>query len=159
MKSKLLPLLVPVLLATTLVASASAANTRALNSLPTAWPDSGLAKFIFENLDLTTFRNSTGPRRRLGQLFFKDLGIRLGEVTEQSAVSDDPEFTYVVEVLAQRDYTKSGVKDVAICFSESANGGTYRDSHPYLVQLLEGRVVALAYDIASEPEAQSCNSP
>jgi hypothetical protein len=121
------------------------------------WPQQDVAKFVFDHIDLTTFRNSTGPRRKPGQRLFSDLGIRPGEATESRVVSALSDWTYVIQVLGRRDYNGDGVEEVAICFSDAAaNGGNYRASNPYLVQILDGRVVALAFEIDSLPEARGC---
>jgi hypothetical protein len=145
------------LLLTAFAASVPAATpTSSMQSAP-EWPRQNVAKFIFDHIDLTTFRNSTGPRRKPGQRFFADLGIHAGNFTETRVVSDLPDWTYVIQILGKHDYNGDGVEEVAICFSDAAaNGGNYRASHPYLVQILEGRVVALAFEIDSLPEARGC---
>src|SRR6478609_9566853 len=121
-------------------------------SAESAWPSSNLAEFVFTHLDLTSFRNSTGPRRETGKRYFGDLGIKPNKVSATSAVSDVDGWTYSVRILGQRDYNKDGVQEIAICFSDDAQEGTYSTQHPYLVQLLEGRAVALGYDITTDSD-------
>lgn len=125
----------------------------------TMWPKSKLAEFVFAHLDLSSFRNSTGPRRKIGQRFLSDLGIHPDKLSEGVAASDTPDWTYTVQILGQRDYNRDGVEELAICFSDKAGEGTYNTSTPLLVQLLEGRVVALAYDINGLREAADCKNP
>lgn len=120
------------------------------------WPAKGLPRFVFERLDLSSFPNSTGQLRKPGQRTFSDLGIAPTKVAETSAISTSEDWTYVVQILGQRDYNGDGVPEVAVCFSESASQGTYRASAPYLVQLVDGRAVALAVQIDSLAEAASC---
>ncbi len=122
------------------------------------WPDNDLAKFVFEHLDLSSFRNSTGPRRRAGQRFFKDLGVRPSQVSATEA-STDGEWRFSVRILGKRDYNKDGVEEVLICFSDVAQqGGSYLTRSSYILQFIEGRAIALAYDDESRAEESGCKS-
>lgn len=125
-----------------------------------SWPDRQLAKFVFERLDISSFRNSTGPRRKPGQRYFSDLGVRPDKLTETVASSDNGgEWFYQVRILGKSDYNKDGVQEVAICFSDAAtNGGSYRTTNHYVLQLLDGRAVALAFTEDSLAEAGDCKS-
>ena len=120
------------------------------------WPTKDLPRFVFDRLDLTSFGNSTRQRLTPGQRKFSDLGIAITKVTEDSAISSSEDWTYVVRILGQGDYNGDGVQDVAICFSENAGQGTYRASSAYLVQLVDGRAVALGTRIDGIPVAASC---
>ncbi len=124
------------------------------------WPDRELAKFVFERLDISSFRNSTGPRRKPGQRHFADLGIHPTKLTDTTASSDERgEWFFQIRVLGKSDYNKDGAQEVAICFSESAqNGGRYRAVSHYVLQLVEGRAVALAYTEDSLAESSNCRS-
>jgi hypothetical protein len=124
--------------------------------MATPWPKDNLAGLIFERLDLSTFRNSTGPRRQAGQRLFGDLGIHASKVSDTEATYISDSFSYTVQVPGRRDYNRDGVEDVAICFSGSATQASYRTNAPYLVQLINGRVMALAFEIDSSPEAKDC---
>jgi hypothetical protein len=125
-----------------------------------SWPDRQLAKFVFELLDISSFRNSTGPRRKSGQRHFSDIGIRPDKFTDTVASSDDGgQWFYQVRILGKADYNKDGVQDVAICFSDAAtNGGSYRTTNHYVLQLLDGRAVALAFTEDAIAEAGDCRS-
>ena len=124
------------------------------------WPDRELAKFVFERLDISSFRNSTGPRRKPGQRHFSDLGVHPNKLTDTTASSDDDgEWLYQIRVLGKSDYNRDGVPEVAICFIESAlNGGSYTASGHYVLQLLEDRAVALAYTEDSLAESSNCRT-
>ncbi len=121
------------------------------------WPDRNLAKFVFEHLDLTTFRNSTGPRRRPGDRFFQDLGIHPDQVSDTDAASTQDDWLYSVRILETRDYTGDGTPEVLICFSDKArNGGTYSATNSYVLQYIDGRAIALALDDDYRAEKAGC---
>lgn len=124
---------------------------------PVAWPASELAAFLFTHLDLTTFGNSTGPRRRPGQRFFGDLGVVPTRSDGLRAISDAGEWFYSVEILSQRDYNGDGELEVAICFRDQAlNGGTYRTSNAMVVQRYGDRVVPLRIAPGNDPAVAGC---
>ena len=126
---------------------------------PEAWPEQDLARFVFEHLDITSFRSSMGPRRSEGQRFFSDLGVHPNRVSETEAVSDDGGWSYSVRILGKRDYNRDGVDEVLICFSDVArDGGTYNTRKHLVVQLVEGRAIALAYTQDGEAEEAGCAS-
>jgi hypothetical protein len=120
------------------------------------WPSTDLAEFVFTRLDLTTFRNSTGPKREPGARFFSDLGIRPTKVSADEAMHDG-DWLYAVLVLERRDFNGDQVEEVAICFTDSAqNGGTYSTQKPLLLQLVGRRAIALDFEIDVELEAGEC---
>ncbi len=122
------------------------------------WPEKDLAKFVFEHLDLSSFRNSTGPRRRAGQRFFKDLGIHPSQVSATEATTDG-EWRYSVRILGKRDYNRDGVEEVLICFSDvSQGGGSYLTKSSYILQFVDNRAIALAYGDESRAEKSGCRS-
>ena len=125
---------------------------------PFMWPSGNLATFVFQHLDLTTFRNSTGPRRQEGQRLFADLGIKATRTSDTEAVSESDDWTYSIKVIARRDFNRDGVQEVAICFTDTARQGSYNVQQPLLLQWLEGRAVALAYDISTDSDAAQCKS-
>ncbi len=137
---------------------ASAFPMLAVAAEPSPWPNSDLATFVFQHLDLTTFPNSTGPRRKAGQRLFADLSIKPTRTSEMEAVSEDGDWTYSIKVLARRDFNGDGVQEVVICFSDVAGQGTYNIQQPLLVQMLEGRAVAIAFDFSVDSDATQCKN-
>ena len=126
---------------------------------PSTWPDRDLAKFVFEHLDLTSFRNSTGPRRRPGQRFFKDLNVHPDRVSETEAASTQGEWLYSVRILRTYDYSGDGRTEVLVCFSDVAqNGGSYSTISSYVLQFVDGRAIALAFDDENRAEEAGCKS-
>jgi hypothetical protein len=126
---------------------------------PSAWPERDLAKFVFEHLDLTSFRNSTGPRRRPGQRFYKDLDVHPDQVSETEAASTLGDWLYSVIVLRTYDYSGDGRPEVLVCFSDIArNGGSYFTINSYVLLFVDGRAVALAYDDGRRAEEAGCRS-
>jgi hypothetical protein len=123
-----------------------------------AWPTSNLATFVFEHLDIASFRNSTGPRRGPGQRLFSDLGIKPTRSSETEAAFESSAWTYSIKVLGRRDFNRDGVQEVAICFVDAAQQGTYSVQQPLLVQMLEGRAVAIAFDISTDSDAAQCQN-
>jgi hypothetical protein len=124
---------------------------------PGDWPERDLPAFVFAHLDLTSFRNSTGPSRRTGQRLFAELGIHPTETSDSTASSLSDGWFYRIRVLERRDFNGDGVDEVAVCFwDEARNGGSYRVQQPLLLQLVAGRAIALDFEIGGEGEGASC---
>jgi hypothetical protein len=124
---------------------------------PPTWPDKDLAKFVFEHLDLTSFGNSTGPRRRAGQVFLTDLGVHPDKASDTEAAATQGDWLYSVRILRKHDYDGDGTPEVLICFFDMAqNGGSYFKIDSYVLRLISGRAIALAYDDESFAEKSGC---
>jgi hypothetical protein len=136
-----------------------------LTAVPFAWaagelvsflPAAGLARFIAEDWDIRTISSSLNPRRTQQQSHFTDLGLSLSEATDSHVVLEDPDETYVIEVLKRGDANRDGIEDVIVCFSESAKGGgTLAGSHAFLLQKYSKTtsLVALAFTVR-DPQCQ-----
>lgn len=127
--------------------------------VPQRWPDADLARFVFEHLDLTSFRNSTAPRRRAGQRSFADLGIRPGRVTATEAATDDGEWLYSVRILHAAENIPDGRNVLLVCFRDAAlRRGSYDVTDHLVLQLIEGRAVAVALRDEARALAAGCGS-
>jgi hypothetical protein len=86
------------------------------------YPSQGIARFVVENLDVTSFPSSIGPRREKGKIYFKDYGLVEKTVTESAAelAEKGGGWRFSIKVL---EHSKSGI---LICLEDQAtNGGTY----------------------------------
>ena len=90
-------------------------------------------KAIYEKLNLSTFRNSTGPSRDKGDKYFSDLELPLTQISENSLTVETEDWTYSITVLNVRDFTKDGITDLEICFKDKAKFGTYNTQQPLLI--------------------------
>ncbi len=78
-------------------------------------------------------------------------------LTQTTATHDGARWFYEVRILALRDFNGDGHPDVAACFTDQArNGGTYRTREPLLLQLVDGRAIAVAFEIDTAKEADEC---
>jgi hypothetical protein len=86
------------------------------------YPKEKLAQFVIENLDVTSFPSSIGPRMSPGKTFFQDYGFvpRIVKDSEALLEEADGSWRFHIRVL---DRTDSGI---FVCFEDqAANGGTY----------------------------------
>jgi hypothetical protein len=96
-------------------------------------PDRWVAKFIGENLDLTTFRNSFGSRREPGMRHFADFGIRPTKTSDQLIEYDLNDWWYSISIRERRDENGDGLEDLIIVFTEKAKKGSYFSSKQLLI--------------------------
>ncbi|GGF12573.1 hypothetical protein [Pseudoalteromonas gelatinilytica] len=106
-------------------------------------------KAIYEKLNLSTFRNSTGPSRNKNDKYFSDLGLLLTKIGENSITVETENWTYSITVLDVRDFTKDDIIDIEICFNDKAKFGTYNAQQPILISQLSknGDYVALKFEV------------
>ena len=89
---------------------------------------------LAERLDLTSFPNSTGPRRDVGLFTFSDFGFTAVEADGPVVRFADPEdgWTFIVTLLEPRNGRQR------LCVEDKAeNGGSYHTRHAY--EVVEGR--------------------
>lgn len=113
------------------------------------FPESQLPKYIYEKLDVSTFRNSFGPKRTEKDRYFTDLGLPMDEVSEDFFTLDSKSWFYKVTIVRVKDVNRDGIEDIEICFQEKSREGTYSAQSPLLItQFSESsRLVALAYSV------------
>ncbi len=111
-------------------------------------------KLIYEKLNLSTFRNSTGPSRDNGDKYFSDLNLPLSKVTDNSLIIETDDWVYTITILKVRDFTKDGITDIAVCFNDKAKFATYHSQQPILItQFSEtSDYVALKFEVDGCPE-------
>jgi hypothetical protein len=78
---------------------------------------------VARNLDLTSFQNSVGPRRRAGKKTPEDYGfIRIDQVGSLATMTEKDGSWEITVTLISNDGP-----DATICFTDTAlNGGSYR---------------------------------
>ena len=96
-------------------------------------PTIGIGEFIGEKLDLTTFRNSFGPRREPGMRHFADFGIRPTKTTDQLIEYDLVDWWYSISIKERRDVNGDGLEDLIIAFTDKAKEGSYFSSTELLI--------------------------
>lgn len=104
---------------------------------------------IYKKLNLSTFRNSTGPSRNKGDRYFSDLNLPLTKVNENSLIVETEDWVYSITALNIRDFNKDGVIDVEICFNDRAKFGTYNAQQPILISQLSKNsdYIALKFEV------------
>ncbi|MGB3543033.1 hypothetical protein [Rubrivirga sp.] len=86
--------------------------------------DAALAGHLLSDLDLSSFRNSTGPRRAPSQRTLADLGVAVTRATVDHAEARTSGWLYTLTVLERGDANRDGVPDVTACFYDRALEGT-----------------------------------
>lgn len=122
------------------------------SALKSFLPKEKIELCIVDNLDLSTFRSSFGPRRGAGQRTFKDLGETAPTISSGTIDFKSDDWSYTIRILGRRDYNGDGLEDIAVCFVDRALKGTYNTSEPLLLTryAASDRLIALAYQVADK---------
>lgn len=132
-----------------LVTSANAGLEVPANKILSHLPSKDIEKFVVEKLDLSTFRNSFGPRREPGMRTFADFG--LGPTTASNGIIEfkEDDWNYTVKILGRRDYNNDGIEDLAIRFTDRSLVGSYRTESQLLLTRYsnDGKLIAIAYEL------------
>ncbi len=97
------------------------------------FPSDNLLKYVFKRLDLTTFRNSTGPQRQTNQRYFSELGYSLVNSRDDELVIESDNWIFTIKVLSQRDINNDGLEDLEICILDKSKTSTYFTQEPLLL--------------------------
>jgi hypothetical protein len=105
---------------------------------------------VAQNLDLTSFANSVGPRRKPGARLPADYGFTHVDGNDSLAVLSEPDRSWELSV----ELISRNGDDVVICFGDDArNGGTYHSQQPLTLHKgLDGVYRALD----ERPQVPSC---
>jgi hypothetical protein len=71
---------------------------------PPKYPTSGLAQFVIDNLDVTSFPSSVGPRRAKGKSSFQNYGIVPRKVSEANAELEEKDGNWSFHVAILRSF-------------------------------------------------------
>lgn len=94
------------------------AATFALFAAPAISEDDNSVRSLIANLDLTSFPNSTGPRRAAGKTTFADYGFSRVEMTPGGAKLTASDGSWVMSF----EIVSSSSDTVEICFHDQALG-------------------------------------
>src|SRR5262245_31054311 len=75
-------------------------------------------RFVYENLDLRTFRSSLNPSLSKEKYTFRKLGMPVGGVTMQQFSARDHDHTYTLRIADKRDRNGDGLEDIVLCFKD-----------------------------------------
>ena len=112
-------------------------------------PHGAVERFVAENLDLASFRNSFGPRRSAGQRTFSSFGMSPKVVANGVILYEDTDWSYRIEIKGRGDFNRDGIEDLSLCFTDRAKEGSYSTVDSLLVTRYsnDGLLVALNYQI------------
>ena len=112
-------------------------------------PESDVEIFVFQKLDLSTFRSSLGPRRTVSMRTFPAFGMSPNVLKKGIIQFETDDWFYEIEIKGRKDYNGDGIEDLAICFTDRAKKGTYSARKSLLVTRYskDGLLVALNYEI------------
>jgi hypothetical protein len=113
-------------------------------------PKTGLPMYIFEKLDLTSFRSSFGPKRSPGQRHFADLGLKPTKLTNNLLAIETDDWLYEVEILRVADVNGDKLTDLEVCFRDKSKTASYNTQQPLLLSQLEksGQLVAIHFQVS-----------
>ncbi len=134
--------------------AASANATSASTTIRSFFPTKSAALFLVKNLDLTTFRNSLGPRRIESVKTFETLGILPTRVRHDEVILEDDDWFYSLRILRRDDINGDGLEDIEVCFTDRAKVGSYNSQQSILVT----RYSASSNAVALKFEVDGCES-
>lgn len=106
-------------------ANASGADARRAQMV-SFLPDDAIEAFIFENLNLASYRNILGPSREAGMRYFRDFGFSEFTVKNDTIVITDNETVGIyIKILFRGDANGDGVEDLVVQIVDQAIGGRY----------------------------------
>jgi hypothetical protein len=127
-----------------------------------AWPTQDLARFALENLDVTSFPSSFGPRQLPKGTRFSDVeAVESASRCSASAVARNPDGQegWHYSLLVLKPIELSGQSLLATCYFDECLGGcSYFNQEPLLLRLMPGNRVEAVTDIPM-PEALAAHCP
>jgi hypothetical protein len=108
-----------------------------------------LLEEIYENLDITTFRNSLFQMRETGQKTLPSLKLRTSYLDDKKFEIENDDWLYRVELTETRDGNDDGILDYIICFTDESKIGTYYARKSLLLTRYtrDGDFIALNYSV------------
>lgn len=134
-----------------IVASVVLSSVAASGQDTPLYPERGLAQFVVETLDVTSFPSSIGPRRTSGKTTFRDYNFLATKVDENRAVLEEPDggWRFTLTILGQ------GKSGILICIEDQAlNGGTYDTQSALSVARADARGLLKAS--MEKPQSKGC---
>lgn len=121
-------------------------------------PASGVPEFLFNNLDIATFRSSLGPKRTESDRTFSSISPSPTTVTADYVEVLEDDWVRRLTIVDRGDFNKDGIEDLTVCFDDRAIGATYRSTQLLLVTRYTDSSLAVALNYRVEtPEARgSC---
>jgi|TARA_E500000178_G_scaffold197533_1_gene195553 hypothetical protein len=122
----------------------------ALSPQPSLIPEQGLEYFVYERLDLASFRNSFGPLRSQSIRYFCDLGIAPTKAAKGLLEIEMSDWYYRVRVINRGDFNRDGLEDLYIEFIDAAKHGSYQRTDLYLITRYhaDSDLIAIAFEPA-----------
>ncbi|WP_058835139.1 hypothetical protein [Luteimonas abyssi] len=128
--------IVPLLLAT--------GAAHAVDGATSYFPVHDVPRFLFDHLDVATFRSSLGPKRSLEQRTFAQISPPPTEVTDDAFEVREPDWLRRLTIVGRGDFNRDGIEDLVICLEDRALRGTYLASQRLLVTRYDAASLAVA---------------
>lgn len=121
-------------------------------------PESGAPEFLFNNLDIATFRSSLGPRRSQSDRTFASLSPPPTTVTADYVEIREDNWVRRLTIVDRGDFNKDGIEDLVVCFDDRAIGATYRSTQLlYVTRYSDASMaIALSYSASTPKARESC---
>ncbi len=112
-------------------------------------PKTELSKYIFEKLDITTFRSSLGPLRTFGQRHIAELGLTATKQAKNLLAIETKDWLYEFEIIRVADVNGDGLVDIEVCFRDKAKMASYNTQEPLLLSQFEkdGPLIAINFQV------------
>lgn len=121
-------------------------------------PESGAPEFLFNNLDIATFRSSLGPRRTQSDRTFASLSPPPTTITADYVEIREDNWVRRLTIVDRGDFNKDGIEDLVVCFDDRAIGATYRSTQLlYVTRYSDASMaIALDYSLSTPSIRESC---
>lgn len=115
-------------------------------------PEECVERFIYEQLDLASFRNSLGPARSPKRRHFSDFSIPATKTENGLLEMETYDWFYSIQIVDRKDVNKDGLEDLIIEFFDSAKAGSYETFNRYLITRYSSTsgLVAIAFEVPDE---------
>lgn len=120
------------------------------------FPQTDVPQFLFDHLDVATFRSSLGPKRSIGQRTLASLSPPPTTVTADAVEILEEDWLRRLTVVDRGDFNRDGIEDLAVCLEDRSLRGTYRATTLLLVTRYSSTSPAIALHFAVDtPKARA----
>lgn len=112
--------------------------------LQSHFPQTGVPQFLFDHLDIATFRSSLGPQRDIDQRRFAGLSPPPTTLTANAIEILEDNWLRRMTIVDRGDFNRDGIEDLVVCLEDNAIGATYRSTQLLLITRYSDNSAAIA---------------
>ena len=111
-------------------------------------PKKNLECFVYNKLNISTFRTSFDAQRRRGVRHFAGLGAKATQLSDNMIKVAGKGWRFSIHILERRDVNGDGIEDLLVQYEDLAEDGSHKGSGYLLLSRFsaKGKLIALAYE-------------